>query len=46
MTIEEFLNKPAYNLQKEEKILLLDYLLAIRIRKTVDEINKIKNKQL
>ena len=42
MTVEEFLSKPAYNLKKEEKIILLDYLLAIRIRKIVDEINKIK----
>ncbi|MDR2146424.1 MAG: hypothetical protein LBE91_08205 [Tannerella sp.] len=42
MTIEEFLNKPAFNLTKEEKTILLDYLMSIRIGKIVKEINKIK----
>lgn len=42
MTIEEFLGK--YNLSKEEKTALLDYLQAIRIKNIVNEINKIKVK--
>ena len=42
MTVEEFLSK--YNLRKEEKIALLDYLQAIRIRNIVNEINQIKVK--
>ena len=40
MTVKEFLSQ--YNLNREEKLLLLDYLMTIRIRKIVSEINAIK----